>query len=328
MDIQSVRGSKLCLLILLASLFFIQTLQAGPSSEHFPKLSLKISGTAGLTSWGDINTMINTFNNNWFFEEIRKTNPINYEVRGNILPLDKGLFGLETELRIELSFRLSFGLATSFPNIDKKNDSFLAYIFYPGDEIWPYYYRYKPEVKASMPFKFTLYFSPDINLKTKIFLFAGAGIYKGKISNFWNFSEVNGTDPADSDWLARYWETEQKSAVGFHCGIELERPIWSRLSFMAELEFRSAEIKNFRAIEKYWVLEMEGKEVIYQKYEESSGWLYYCREDELFIGIRYANLHVWEVPPDYSINFYGDIRKAKLDLTGVSLKIGIKLNLF
>lgn len=116
--------------------------------------------------------------------------------------------------------------------------------------------------------------------------------------------------------------------MGFHCGIGIEHPLLSRLFLTAELEFKYAQIKNFRAAGKYWYLSIRDYEVLQYDYEESTGWLYYCTEFDSALGVRYVNLYVWEVPPQGSWTWIGDIRRAKLDLTGISLRIGIKIRLF
>jgi hypothetical protein len=63
-------------------------------------------------------------------------------------------------------------------------------------------------------------------------------------------------------------------------------------------------------------------------FEESTGYLYYFTREDLYIGARRADLTVWEVPPDASIDFIMDVRKARLDLSGLSLRVGLRIMLF
>lgn len=127
--------------------------------------------------------MLNSFPDNG---SLKKESPY-WELRGNVNPLSNHSFGLEPELRVDFSRRLSLGFSTSLPEIYKKNDNFLEWIYYPGNgEIWPNFYRYKTEFEASIPFKFTIYYSPEFRWGSKIYLFAGAGIYKGKMSLVYN----------------------------------------------------------------------------------------------------------------------------------------------
>jgi hypothetical protein len=92
------------------------------------------------------------------------------------------------------------------------------------------------------------------------------------------------------------------------------------LALTAEVQWRYTRISNFRAIQQY--------ETGYPSYEETTGWLYYFTKENLFIGSRHADLTVWEVPPYASVEFIMDVRKARLDLSGLSLLVGMKIRLF
>jgi hypothetical protein len=290
---------------------------------------MKISAATGRFAVGDMNTMLNTFNHNAAFERIRKSDPPSpwYEVRGNILPVHHSLFGWEAELMLNFSRRMSLGFSACGPELSKKNDSALHFLKFYGDEIWPHYYRYKPEIKARAPFKVNVYFFPET--RWRIFFAAGIGYYRGMMSHLYNFSEINGTNPERNGWLMRYWETEWKGGFGIQTKVGIEYPILKWLSLSAELEMRYAKIKNFRANQIYKAEDREGTEIILSINEETSGWLYYFTHENLFIfGERHADLQVWEVPPPVSIDMIADIRKAKLDLSGLALVIGFKFSLF
>ena len=61
---------------------------------------------------------------------------------------------------------------------------------------------------------------------------------------------------------------------------------------------------------------------------EEAGSLYYFTRYDLGIDARYADLEVWETPPEITVWDLDDLRKAALNLSGVLLKIGIRIKLF
>jgi opacity protein-like surface antigen len=303
------------IIILLANPLF-----SASAKEKSPKISLRLAGEAGFISIGDINDGLRTFNMNPVFQEIRMSNPSWASLEGNIRPL-KGLFGnWEAELRIDFLSKFGLGIAMSGAEVTSGNESFLkftnsAFI----DPVFVYEYSYKPEIMTSAPFRVTLYYYWRRGGTFSIYFNGGAGYYKGKMSEQYDFRTYD--DPATFDnWTTRYWETEWKASFGWHLGAGMEIRMGHRLSIIAELQGRYAVLGNFHATQQY--------ETGYPQYEETTGWLYYCTREDLFIGGRHADLTVWEVPPFASIDFIGDVRKARLDLSGLSLRVGLRLKLF
>lgn len=311
--------SALMRLVLIMTLLIPMLARAG--EEHFPKFSLRLAGQAEILTIGDINTALSVFNNDDELEYIRKNNPSWGQVQGSVRPLNKPFVTWEPELRIDLSRRFGIGLSISGA-IQKQNESSLTFIFYPGDSsIWPYNYYFKPEISVRMPLKLTLYYYCLQRSSFSVYACAGVGYYAGKMHEQFNFDETNGYS-GDVFWSKRYWETNTRSSLGMHFGMGAEILLTRNLSLTGEIQWRYARIGNFRATNLYETSDTSP--------EATTGYLWYLTKDELFIGGRVGDLMVSEVNPAeiYSIYFYGNVHKAVLDLSALSIKIGLRLRLF
>ena len=87
-----------------------------------------------------------------------------------------------------------------------------------------------------------------------------------------------------------------------------------------EFQGKLAKIRGLKGIWK--------TDTAYGAHAEGKGTLYYFTRDDLNFGGRVADLQIWEKVPDVSYLFISDIRKAILDYSGFSLKIGIRIKLF
>jgi hypothetical protein len=285
--------------------------------EKYHKFSLRLSGEARIMVIGDINTGLRTFNDNPRFEYIRKNNPDWGRLEGNISTLNNIFACWVAELRFDLSRRVGLGIATA-GGLHRQNESTLTH-YLISDVTWPYEFYYKPEIWASSPVILTFYLNLGAGSRLSSYLSGGLGYYRGGLKEQFNFTMVNGYS-GEVGWTRRYWETQSKTALGFHLGWGMELLLARNLALTAEVQWRYTRISNFRAIQQY--------ETGYPSYEETTGWLYYFTKENLFIGSRHADLTVWEVPPYASVEFIMDVRKARLDLSGLSLLVGMKIRLF
>jgi opacity protein-like surface antigen len=316
----STKNGLSALAYLFIAIFIVVSPVSAGTNDHPLKFSIRLSGEAGFILVGDINTGLRTFNNNPAFKEIRKTNPAWASLEGNIETLN-GLFAnSEAEARIDFLRNFGLGIAVSGARINRRNESFLRLTKNYDPYFYIHEYSYEPEIMTSAPYKVSLYYYLSPGAKTSIYFNGGIGYYKGKISEQFDL-RVHDDPLTFDDWTKRHWETEWKSTMGFHVGAGMEIQMGRKLRIFAELQGRYARISNFRAIQQY--------ETGYPLYEETTGWLYYFTKENLFVyGLRHADLTVWEVPPEGSIELIRDIRKARLDFSGISLKVGVRLFLF
>ena len=304
-------------------------LTAFPAGEgKAPKFSLRLTVEGGSLAIGDLNTQLRSFNNNPAFEIIRRDRPVDMTVDGKIDPLGRSFAGWEGEVMVGVGRRLALGIAISGSRVNKSDEGLLKLTKNYVNPEYTYYqtleYLYRPEFKAAAPIKLSLYYHLSPGARTNIYFYGGFGYYWGKLSedlNFWTVLLEDLPTPGFAAWTRRHWESESKPGIGLHAGVGLESRLTARLALTLEVGGRYARIGNLRGTQVY--------EDNYPHYLESSGWLYYFTEEDLYAyGVRYANLEVWEVPPDGSVTFIADVRKASLNLSGMSLRLGIKMRLF
>jgi len=310
-------GGKLGVIILCPILLSGVLLVLSYGGDKYPKLSLRLSGEAGIVVIGDINEGLRTFNRSPNFEYFRKYDPEGGRVEGEIRSLNNLFASWMPEIRVDLSQRVSWGFSIG-PKLRRQNESTLTYYSMSSGTAWPYEYYYKPEIWASSPVRTTVYLDLGKGARLSSFLSAGVGYYRGGLREQFNLTTIDGF-PGDVDWSRRFWETRSKSAIGFHIGWGMEMALTQKIALIGEVQWRYARIGNFDASMRY--------ETSTPSNEVTTGWLYYYTRDDPLLGGQYADLSVWYEPPWASFDI-GNIRKARLDLGGVSLSLGLKLQLF
>jgi hypothetical protein len=297
-------------------LFCITSIAFSKEGRYKPGFSIKLTYGTNRYSWGDINECLESFNNNELFEYMRSYFP--ELISGEIIKLDNFASDWEAELRIDITRRFALSLAIS-ETIIRKNESSLTYIdrHLIGDQISAW--TYKPEVKVSTPVKLGIYYTLPFGSKININFNAGIGCYSAKVSEYMRH-EVTFIS-GESEWTVLDWETYPKTVCGFHGGIGLEYSLMKNFALVVEVQRRNVKLKDLKGIWQY-----EGKHS--EGVHEEKGTLYYYNMWDLRLGTRYDNLKVWERPPDFSIWDMRDIRKAVLDLTGYSFRMGIRIRLF
>ena len=301
---------------LVMTVFLGLTLYA-QEGEHYPQFSLQLSGEARIVALGDINTALRTFNDNAVFEYIRKNNPPSDEVHGTVTPLRNAFFAGAIELQVDLSRRIGLGISFSNGNQREREDT-LTYRTI-RDVTWTDEFFYRSAIWIRPPLKMSLYYQLWCRSVFSSFISGGIGYYRGGLRQQYNLTTSGGYTGYD-EWTHRYWETETKATLGFHLGGGLEWRLSRPVSLIAEIQYRYARIGPLRGL-------TQTESSFPWSYEER-GYLYFFTRENPIFGQRHADLEVWDVPPDASTDFIMDIRKAKLDLSGVSLQIGIKIGLF
>lgn len=311
-------GSKRATIWVMAinSLIFLTGIGYSKEGIFKPRFSIKLAYGMNNNFWGDINKCLKSFNSNELFDYMRRYFP--ERITGEIRELHNSAFDWEAELKIEVGLRFSLSLATS-EKIIQKNESFLTYIYRGsvGDQISSY--TFKPEVKVSMPVRFGICYTLPLSSKINITFNTGVGYYSAKVSEYWKLEQTYPT--GDTGWTIDYWETDPKRVFGFHGGIGLEYSLKKNFALVVEVQRRYAKLKDLKAI-----IQREGR--YSGGIHEYKGTLYYFNLWDLGIGTRYDDLTVWEEPPEISIKDIVDVRKAVLDLSGFSLRVGLKIKLF
>ncbi len=264
---------------------------------------------------GDVNDCMESFNNNKVFKghRIYKTG----FVEGEIRTLDDRFFHGEAELRFDLTPNISLGIATSAP-IRKNNESSVTYTILGKAERWIMTWTFQPEIKVSFPIRLSAYYNFSFIPRLNISLGGGAGFYFAKISQFLRIDKIH--TPGNSAWFTWDQNAKRNFALGFQGNTSLEYFLTNRLALVAEFQYVQSKIKGFKGTMKH--------ENIYGDKHEMSGTLYYFTSWDHFIGARYASIEIFETQPEGGCRYFDDIRKAALNLSGYSFKIGVKLRLF
>lgn len=327
MDLDFLEKSRirLCVSMCLALLIIVLPALSKDKTPFKPTLSFKLTG-----GWGsalpkdDINLQMESVNGNARFEYWRRIDPS--RVVGEIKTLDNHLPEWEVELRTTFGPHISLGFATSIPH-KKTIESSLRYIMVPGEEGQIIDMTYRPTIKVWHPIKFRVYYSPFRESKINISINGGIGIYPAEIEEY---SVYGVTIPSGAYGITeRYTHAAARFPLGFHGGFYLEYCLSRNLALVMETEWRLVKLSDFKGRTQFFVNEWttEG-ELFNSDYWEHEGTLYYFTLEDLNLGSRYADLEVWDKIPDASSHFLRDIRKAGLDLSRFSIRIGFKIRLF
>jgi hypothetical protein len=280
------------------------------------RFSLKL--TAGFGSdlpIGDVNDCLEAFNNNYVFEAHRESET--GQLVGEIKTLDTRILNGEAELRFELTRRISFGIATSLP-IRKRNESSLTFTIlgWAGPQVMTWTFR--PEIRVFFPIRLSTYYMLPLNRRLRLSIGGGIGIYPAKISEFFRFDEI---DPSGGvSWYTWDQQAKQDFGLGLHGNASFEFLLNKRLALVAEFQYRLCKISGFKGTLKH--------DSIYGNKYEKSGTLFYYTAWNYFLGIRLPTLEIWPDSPNDPYISIGDVRKASLNLSGYSIRIGIHIRLF
>jgi len=307
-----------CKFLFVASLCLV-LVKPGYTQEKksfWSRFSLKI--TAGFGSnlpIGDLNDYLESFNNNDVFDAHRQANT--GLVIGEIKSLGTRDFHAEVEVRFDLTPRISLGFALS-PPIHEHNESTLTYTIRgsAGNQVTTW--TFEPEIKVSPPMKLSAYFALPLSARLQCLLGGGMGFYPSKISIV---QRVHESYPVGSDsWGIAFQDARQNFGLGFHGNIALEYSLAKRVALVGEIQGRFVEIRNLRGTLK--LTDNAGD------HYEKPGTLYYCTIYDPVIGTRHVYVGIMEKPPEIGIGEIKDMRKASLNLSGYSIKIGINMRLF
>jgi hypothetical protein len=294
----------------------IGSLQAQEKKPFWSRFSLKV--TAGFGSRipiGDVNDVLKSFNDNEVFEAHREAGT--GLVVGEIRPLDDRISHWEAELKFDLTRRISLGLATSAP-IHERNESSLTYTIlgWAGPQVMTW--TFKPEIKVSSPIRLSVYYSLPSFHRLTASVGGGLGFYPTKVSQLLKLDE---TVPLGvSEWYTWDQEAKRNLGLGVHGNTVLKYLLNDHLALVTEFQYRHVKVAGLKGSLK--------RENNYGDKSEKSGTLYYFTEWEYFIGTRVANLEMGPEISNWPFRWIEDLREAKLDLTGYSIRMGIDIRFF
>lgn len=226
----------------------------------------------------------------------------------------------EIELAFNISSRLRIYFSSGYVYAKKESIS--------GFEVTPpaFYdvdFTFAPRISTrAIPLKLGFCYVIPISSRMKLFTNCGTGYYFVKTNYYWEQIETwtseDGSLFADLREIVE-WNLKSKG-TGYHAGIGFEYTIAKNLALILEVQGRSAMIKGLKGTEMF----------LGSGYSESFyGAVYYYEKKDPITEKYYAGLVFYKEKPDFLPSpEYRNIRDAKLDMSGYSLKIGIRIRLY
>jgi opacity protein-like surface antigen len=296
--------------LLFFSLVFLNRIASSGEREYVKqRFSIKLTGGLSYIGFGDINTHLESYDN--YLSE-----RTNYE-GGKTKTLHYGS-DLEGELRLDINSKFAISIGTGY--ISEKNKSFLEYTGPFPFNFWHethQSYFFKPKVEAVL-FKFGIYYTFLLSSRFNLFLnggldycFSQASLYK----RHW---------AADDGWGSIYTKEEKfdvsAKILGFHGGIGFEYNITNNLALVLEAQGRYIKKKNLKRSRLYSLtsgMNLDGKE---------EGTLYIGESNLPYYGENTPDLVISQSKP--TGDEFQNMREAVLDLSGFSLRLGIRIKVF
>ncbi len=157
---------------------------------------------------------------------------------------------------------------------------------------------------SAIPIKVGIYY----NYTSRSYIFAGIGFYSASYSRSENYTV--GT------YYSTYSETSTAQGIGFYAGWGGESRISPHFAFLYELSIRYANIRGFTGT---WQYNANGTT------SSGSGKLYYYE----YVDSSNGHWYPWtsEVANAPSGSGFRNVSEATIDFSGVSFKIGLKINI-
>ena len=237
--------------------------------------------------------------------------PFKEVIDGQYKPFHLG-FDLGGEIIINLTSQFGIGLGGGYMQVTKES------LWETNNGGTEDAYSVKPKVKA-IPLTAALYLSTSPDNPLRVSLFGGAGYYLGSVD--WQYLYlIENNDFTYKD--EHSWQSKSNS-FGYHGGLSFEFDLGNSLAFVVEGLGRYVKLKdltgNFtiRQIEEF-----EGSQDESLKTEENALY-WHADRDYVYTGKTYPWTIFSHDKPSGSN--YSNVRKGVVDLTGFSVRAGIKI---
>ncbi len=280
-----------------------------------PNLSLKLSAGYGYAAIGDINRHIKAFDD-YMADSLSFYEGGMMRGIGHIIP------DFEAELSIRISPRLDLALGTGYISGSRKDDfqtvgRFPIFFQFDADDVL-YEFDIEPKVRA-IPLKLGLYYSWALTPRIDLLLNAGSGLYFSKAalikSNDIHYLNAN-TIPEMPYVISQ--DDVSGTGLGFHGGIGLEYRLTRGIFLVLDVQGRYARVGKLSGIRTYGFLN-------YHVDGPQGG----TDEGTLYIGTRDMTAEGYgDNCPDLAVSSSPTMKRASLDLSGVSLRAGFRIKLF
>jgi hypothetical protein len=297
------RGFGFCLSLLVLALGTMGSAQEKQSFK--PGFHIKLTGGPFQAAIGDMNTHLGSMDG--YYRRYYQS-----EGSGEIRRL-----GWSSEWQMELlwdaSSKIRWGLATHFSRLKNESTFLGAYVqeYRIDHEI-----VFRPQIDVVAPLRLSVYYSVYSNRKINILLHSGFGVYSAKMKeeHIRNFIYPDGDVYYDN----RSWSVKSRPSFGLHGGVSAEYGLGRNLALVAELQGRYLKINDLRGSVKYTTNFGMGWPIV----EGGSLHFFAMGEDYYDLDIPLpAHAMVYGLPQYLE-------RKAVLNLSGLSFRVGIRVRVF
>jgi hypothetical protein len=267
-------------------------------------------------------TLVST---NAAYDVLRKNVP--GAVAGEYLPLPTQFRDWQAELRWNASRRLSIGIAVSAP-LHFSNFSALTHTWFGYQSGLPQTMNntVAPDIHVSAPVSLRLCYTVPIITKINLVANGGIGYYRAQIEQTWSRVDRN---PDESTFVGQQYFNVKGKHIGYEGGIALEYVFNKRISLMMGGDWRFAKIGSFEGSWQSHLDTYDGYGSLTDTLNVTEeGFLYHYIGDSFYVDARHEKLVLSSFFPEYGIDLPSDQRKAFLDLSGFTFRIGVKISLF
>lgn len=290
-----MRSNKIMLGALVILLFFYPTAQAKNSSIEF-----KLVGGISLPSILDPNSFIKGYNR--YLNDYGRAEGL--ELTGGLEKLGLGL-DFQGEVILRLSERIGLGLGLGYSRVQKTGDNVTMS---SSDRNLGVTLDNKGSI---IPLMLNGYYFFPFSSRARLSLGAGIGYYLADWTYNRTIVERIGAGYAES---VHYELSSQK--IGFQASLGMEWDMSRRFSLVIEGFGRFARLGDFSGD---WTYTSDGHR------DSGRGTLFYFEWYDLEKGEWYTELSVSNDPP-HDVNLR-NIRKAVINFSGFSLRVGFKIRL-
>ena len=284
------------------------------SSSFKPGLHLKLTGGFTQSTIGDMNDHLNSMNKYLvdYYGQL---------ATGQIKTLNTDKSDFQFEVLWDLSQKFKLGVATSIPARYRQESTFQASD--PENEELKREITVKPEIKAWIPLKVSLYYSVYSNSTMDVSAYTGLILFSAKMSEEQTFE----SDYPDETVLYnnKDWVADRDVFAGWQGGVSLEYGLGKNLSIVADFEGRLARNSSMKG-KMVYTLNNSPDHIGDVSAIYASGYLYYFGSANSYYDLAIdtpVHFDATGLPSPGTID-----REARLDLSGFSFRVGLRLRLF
>ena len=273
------------------------------SGKAKPRFSFKLAGGYGTISTGDLNTIINSIDSS-FRDLVGVTALFIEDEQEN---LNSGP-DFEGEFIINLTEKVGIGIGSGYIHRGKNNETGFIY----GSLLS--FNAALETMGSAIPVKISAYYFFPIKSRMNIYLKGGIGYYFGKLAY------DSKLDAQIFIFGLPSWDRSmdmKDNTIGLNGGIGFEYDIAKNIGLFVEGAARYARLNDWKGDEIY--TDVEGKT------DKISGTLWYCEALHDQTGIYYPSFKVSKNKPSSEAGSNRNIRKAEIDFSGFSLRLGIRI---